>query len=311
MLKEHLINLLKVNRIQDALEQLMSITDGYDDQTSNDLMLLSARFNANNGMYNKGLLTYDQLKLENNKIYHAALNYLNQIASQDYFHELTQEEIDSRSFIEDQKKTKILFIASNPVNTPKFELEKEYLEIRRIFTRQRDQFEVIESFHTTLDQFFNMVRIEQPDILHIAAPSNNKYLVFHRPDDTIRSVPYHFLTSAFSLFQPYVKCVFLNTWCPPVFLKKVSQSLQNAIGSNTLVDDNMSVLFSSGFYTALAQHSTYREAFEIGKEVLGKRDKYLGKEIPFVMFQNGISTEPDDDTPEEFEIEEPEDLRGK
>jgi len=83
MLKEHLINLLKVNRIQDALEQLMSITDGYDDQTSNDLMLLSARFNANNGMYNKGLLTYDQLKLENNKIYHAALNYLNQIASQD------------------------------------------------------------------------------------------------------------------------------------------------------------------------------------------------------------------------------------
>ncbi len=273
-------------------------------------MLLSARFNANHSMYNQGLLTYDQLKLENNKIYHAALNYLNQVASQDYFQDMPQEVIERGLARDKQKIFKILFIASNPVNTPKFELEKEYLEIRRIFNRQRDLFEVVESFHTTLDQFFNMVRIEQPDILHIAAPSNDKYLVFHRTDDTIRSVPYHYLASTFSLFQPYVKCVFVNTWCTPVFLKKISQSLQNAIGSKALVEDDMSVLFSSGFYTALSQNSSFEEAFQIGKEVVEKSEKYAGTEIPFVMFNNGLSTDSRDDTPEEFEIEEPEDLRG-
>lgn len=308
MTKDKLINLLKAGRPAEALDQLIAIAENNDREMYNDLVLLSARLNGNSGMFNKGLLDYDQLKMENNKIFDATIDYIDRIAETEYFQKLSPEELEKKSAARPEKKVKILFVASNPVGTPEFQLEKEYLEIRRIFNRKRNEFEVTESFNTTLDQLFEVVRREKPDILHIAAPSTDRYLILHRPDDTIKSVRYDVLASAFSLFQPYVKFVFLNTFCSKVFLKKVSLPLRYAVGSRKLVDDNMSVLFSGGFYTAVAQGKSLEEAFSVGIEVVKNNEHFAEAEIPFVLYKDGLSNAPNDSTPEDFDFAEPEDI---
>ena len=184
-------------------------------------------------------------------------------------------------------------------------LEKEY---GKRGTKKREKFEVIELFKATIDQLFEVIRMEKPDILHISAPSTDKYLILHRPDDTVRSIPYNLLSSAFTMFQPFVKCVFINTWCPTIFLKRISIPLQCAIGSKSLVDDNMSVLFSSGFYTAIYQGKNFDEAFSTGLDLLKNHKEYSAREIPFVLFKNGFSADSSDKTPEDFDIKEPEEI---
>lgn len=308
MVKEKLISFITAGRVNEALERLMLITRVNDIKLYDDLIQLSARLNANNSLFNQGFLKYDELKLENNKIYSATIDYINEIGSSAYFNNITLEDIELKAGAGNEEKIKILFIGSNPIDTPKFQIEKEYLEIRQIFNKKREKFEVIELFRATIDQLFEVIRLEKPDILHISAPSTDQYLILHRSDDTVRSIPYHLLSSAFTMFQPFVKCVFINTWCSPVFLKRISIPLQCAIGSKSLVDDNMSILFSSGFYTAIYQGKKFDEAFSIGLELLKNHKEYSARKIPFVIFKNGFSGDPADKTPECFDIEEPDEI---
>ena len=207
---------------------------------------------------------------------------------------------------EGMEKVKILFIASNPNGTTEFELEKEFLEIRKVFRRKRHHFEVVECFNTELQEFFDVVAEEKPDILHVAAPSKEEYIVFHKADDTIRAVPYEFLAPAFSMFRDYVKCVFLNTWCSATFLKQVSVSLGTALGSKNLISDTDSILFSSGFYSAIAQGASYEEAFKAGQAILDKglvHDVAKGKET-YTFFENGNNLNPEDQTTADFPMNE-------
>lgn len=218
MLIEQLLNLLKSGKIQETLDYLVAIVKHKDNQMYHDLILLAGRLQANQRMFNLNLIPHEDLMIESNNIFKSALDTIHTASDLGYYIGLELADIKEKNNPTDS--VKILFIASNPVNTPKFQLEKEYLEIRKIFNAKRKNFEVIELFNTTLDGLFEIIRIEKPEILHISAPSNDKYLVLHRSDDTIKSVPYDFLSAAFYMFQPYVKCVFINTWCPPIFLKK-------------------------------------------------------------------------------------------
>lgn len=309
MIREKLFNLLQIGRTNEAIERLLWLSKEHDKSTYNELILLSSRLNANNSMFNMNILSQNDLKLETNKIITSLLNYVDLITSADYVSNINLNDLENGINASTDDKIKILFVASNPIDTGKLELEKEYLEIRRIFNNKRNQFEVIELFNATLDEFFNTVRIEKPDVLHISAPANNDYFTFHRPDQTSRLVPYPFLASAFLLFQPHVKCVFINTWCSPIFLKKISTSLHCAIGCPSMVMDDVSIWFSSSFYTSLAQGNSYEEAFKMGIEILKQQSK--DGNIPFVMFKDGMSNSSDDKTPEDFDYDEIEWLMGR
>ncbi len=319
MIKEKLLNLLQVGRTNDVLERLLWLTNERNPMLYNELILLSSQLNANNSMYNMNIMAHDDLKIETNKIAKSLLSYIEEVANADYVQEMSLSDLENGIHTLSEGKIKILFIASNPIGTSKFQLEKEYLDIRRIFNSKRSKFEVVELFNASIESLFDAVRIEKPDILHLSGPANNDFFYFHRQNDTIRTIPYHFLAPAFSMFQPYVKCVFINTQSSPIFLKKISNGLHFAIGGNNQINDEISILFSNGFYTAVSQGKSYDEAFQVGLETLkskvtadasGLMQRSLyGSNItetpPFVLFKDGISSNPNDQTPEEFEVEDP------
>ncbi|MEL6191794.1 MAG: hypothetical protein AAFR66_07080 [Bacteroidota bacterium] len=313
MLKEKLENFVKANRLEVALDWLQVIAEEKEDKDNRTQVIsLYASLNNNEGRFAKGIIDYDALSLARARVLQAILDIIQDYDKSNYFEELDTEKVTAALTKGGQpsaQKSKILFIASNPIGTTQFEFEKEYLEIRRIFQKQRNQFEVTESFNTTFEQFFEVMKREQPEVLHISAPSTDKYLIFHRKDNTVRSIAYHTLSAVFNMFQPYLKCVFINTRCSDVFLKKVSIPTEIAIGSPVLVNDSAAIAFSSGFYTAIAKGRSYKEAFGPGIEVMKGQDWPENKRIPFVYFEDGVSNLENDQTPDEFTIEEPQEIQ--
>ena len=305
MIKEHLIGLIQSGRLTESISLMISIVREKDDrQIHNDLILLASRVQANHRLLSMNYLQLEEFQQEEIKIHQRLLHCVMEAEEMGFLENIALEDLQKKT---NSEKKKILFIASNPEGTPKFELEKEYLEIRKIFNRKREAFEVIESFDTTFEGFLEAVRIEKPEILHISCPSNNDFMIFHREDNTIRSIPYHILASVFSMFQPFVKCVFINTWCSPVFLKKISAYLNCAIGSSSLVDDSDAILFSSGFYTAISQENSFANAYICGRDTVDSY-KSLDDQKPFCfkLFMNGLGCPPEEDTtPDQFQFSEP------
>lgn len=312
MLKEKLENFVKANRLEVALDWLQVIAEEKEDKDNRTQVIsLYASLNNNEGRFAKGLIDFDALSLARARVLQAILDLIQDYDKNSYFEGLDPEKVERALTKEGQlasEKSKILFIASNPIGTTQFEFEKEYLEIRRIFQRQRNQFEVTESFNTTFEQFFEVMKREKPHVLHISAPSTDKYLIFHRKDNTVRSIAYHTLSAVFDMFQPDLKCVFINTRCSSVFLKKVSIPTEIAIGSPDFIDDSAAIAFSSGFYTAIAKGRSYKEAFGTGIEVMQGQDWPKDKKIPFVYFEDGVSSLENDQTPDEYSFDEPQEI---
>lgn len=303
MIKQKIANLIAASRNDEALRFLLAVTAGKDEALNNQLIILSSQLSSNIRRNNSGLLDYEELKLNENKIATSLLNCLSEIHENGYFEGESIENLTNRieRNLVNKQKTKILFIASNPIGTPKFELEKEYLDVRKIFHDKRNEFELIELFDTKLDGLFAYIQKERPEIIHISAPSTNEFLYLHDEDNSVLEVPYKFLSSAFLMFKDYTNCVFMNTWASPIFLKRISKVLSHSIGSNGLISDENSILFSSGFYTGISLGKNIEESFKLGIEVIEKSEKKsrVGLES-LLLFKNGYCLNQQDDFPESF-----------
>ena len=306
MIKNQLEDLVKIGKSSAAIDKLLAYVGDKDADIRNLLILRASSLNNSQRDFDGGVIDFEDLKREQNQVAKAILAAIDTAAAEGY--------LDTELAVEpnrgDCKPMKILFISANPVGTGPFQFEKEFLDIRKIFSDKRACFEVIELFKTTLESLFDKVRIEKPDILHISCASTDKYLFLQKENDTCRSVPYNMLSAAFQMFQPYVKCIFVNTWCSTTFLKKVSIPLKCAIGSKTLVDDMHCIYFSTGFYTAISKGESFQKAFEFGASILAERKavEKNTKPMSFLMFSNGICSDSTDDTPNDFEIIEPKEI---
>ncbi len=327
MLNDELNRLIAANKASEAISIMTEIINDKDDDMSRDLVLLSARLTVAERSHINGSIKFEEFQTFNTQISNSVLHFIDLAEKEGFF-----KDIKDLASLKEQRvegaKTKMLFVGSLPKDMGlNFQIEREYLEIRKVFNNVRDRFEATEVFNTTLDLLFDTVRKEKPTILHIAAPANNNIIAFHYKNNNQYPIPYEFLASAFIAFQPDTKCVFINTWCSTIFLKKISTFLGCAIGSKIMVDDNDTIIFSSGFYAALAQGKDYRQAFSFGKELLledkkdkpilefdaygkattpkSKKKKETGKpfEMPYVLFINGIAEDPNDTTPDDFPCE--------
>ncbi len=319
MLNEQLKKLIAANKISEAITIMTEIINDKDADMSNALVLLSGRLTIAERSHMGGSIKFEEFQSLMVQISNSALTFIDSASKEGFFDHITDIESLKEKRVEGVK-TKLLFVGSLPKDLElDFQIEREYLEIRKVFNNVREKFEAIEVFNTTLDMLFDTVRKEKPTILHIVAPGSNELIALHRKDNTHHYIDYQFLASSFISFQPDTKCVFLNTWCSPIFLKKISTFIGCAIGSKSMVFDYDSVVFSSGFYAALAQGKDYKQAFYFGKELLLESKKQVAipssygitgakkakkaeapYEIPYVLFINGVAEDPNDATPDDF-----------
>lgn len=294
---------------QEAISQ-MSKWSVRNSDIRNSVIQLSGQFAQANFSFAMGLTDAQAQQATLSKITYALLQLLDRMQAEGLF---SERDLPSEAEIEGPK-TKMLFLGANPMFTGEWEgrghgyhieLEKEYLEIRKIFKNHRNKFSITEELDMTLDAFFEAVHREKPNIVHMSALGGKEGVYFLQKNDrTPHLVPYEFLAPVFRLLKKTVECVFLNTVDSNLFAKVVSRVIPYAIGIRGPVIDPEAISFASGFYAALALEKNYEKAFEAGRNLLANTANTPGwtsSGATFFLYQNGYCAE-DTETRDDFYI---------
>lgn len=319
-------NLVASGKASEAINLIVNQLSKSDKDRYNNVILLSGQIARNHGLFSQGLIKLEEYKLSESQTTRSLLSILDSIESK----EMQAIESDSKEETEVEKKTKLLFLASQPSDMETLQLEKEYLEIRKIFKKFRKSFDVTEEFDVTIDTFFESINEQTPHIIHFSGHSSNDNILLSRKIDRVsHEIPYEFLASSFKLLKDSTELVFINTMGSCLFAKVISRFIPYAIGVKGNVSDIQAISFSSGFYSALAIEKDYEKAFEFGKMLLNpiswtqenlskenesddkilKEDKnsfngYNEDPNIYYLFSNGQSKD-DSDTPEDFYSPQP------
>ena len=298
--------LLGEGKTQEAIGQMARWASGNAD-IQNRIILLSGQFAQANMQFAMGLADAQLNQNTMAKIRFGLLSLLDEMQAAGLFSTGASPSAND----DDAPKSKLLFLASNPVDMATLQLEKEYLEIRKIFKNHRDKFSITEEFDVSLDSFFEAVYREKPHIIHMVGYAEPEGAILsNKVDRSSYLVPFEFLAPAFKMLRGTTECVFFNTGESNLFAKVVSRVIPFAIGIKGVVTDAEAISFSSGFYAALALEKNYAMAFKMGSELLASTPmEDTGKRKPanqpeparFFLYQNGICEE-DTETPEDFYI---------
>ena len=183
----------------------------------------------------------------------------------------------------------ILFLSANPINKAQLELEREVAEIRRrlISAGTYYKFRVIHERETRAAFIASCIMRYNPDIIHFSGHGNIKGEVSFLDDfnQGILASP-KLLSEIFSLASSKTKIVVFNACYSEIQAKEVTKFIDFAIGMNDQIEDEYAILFSSGFYEALAHNKSIDEAFKITKHslrLLGVSDS----SVPKLLLKNG------------------------
>lgn len=328
MTLQELQGLISANKTQEAIAIMAKAIGDKNSQLRDDLVMLSSQISRNETLFMRGLIKTDDYALSGAQSIRAILAILEEVNQAGYLEAMLSDTADADKntpvFVE--KRTKIQFLAANPIDTSKLELEREYIEIRKIFKQHQSEFVLVESFDVTLETFFEAIFQEKAQIVQFSGMADNAGLILNRKDGTCHPISYEYLAATFKLFRNHVECVFINTMYSDVFAKVVSRFIPYVIGIKDMISDVEAITFAGGFYTALAFEKNYLKAFNQGKDLLIQtRMQALKPEIPrsygitntekteaeqmaeinkipYVLFMNGIAADENDTTPDDFPV---------
>jgi Effector-associated domain 11 len=328
MTLQELQGLISANKTQEAIAIMAKAIGDKNTQLRDDLVMLSSQISRNETLFMRGLVKTDDYVMAGAQSIRAILAILEEVSLSGYLENLPSDnaEVDQNAPVFVEKRTKIQFLAANPIDTSKLELEREYIEIRKIFKPHQSEFVLVEAFDATLESFFEAIFQEKAQIVQFSGMAEENGLILNRKDGTCHPVSYEYLAATFKLFRNHVECVFINTMYSDVFAKVVSRFIPYAIGIKDMISDIEAITFAGGFYTALAFEKNYLKAFNQGKDLLIQtRMQSLNAEIPrsygitnttqtdaekmddlqkipYVLFMNGIAADENDNTPDDFPL---------
>lgn len=336
MLQE-LKGLIAANKTREAIAKMAQIIGDKDADLLNNIIMISAQMSSNESLFSMRLIGVEEYNKTTAMTMRGILATLDELAQSAYFDAISDVEKPTNTVIKIDNRIKIQFLGSNPSNLTRLQLEREYIEIRKIFKHHQEKFALTEEFDVTLDSFFEAIYLQKAKIIHFAGYSEEGFLILNRKNGGYQCVSFEYLAATFKLFRDYVECVFINAMYSDIFAKVVSRFIPNVIGIKGMIMDRDAITFASGFYTAVSFEKDYAKAFIKAKDFLisermnaltplpdahiptsygiGKGAKKMTKEetekvreaeiediknIPYVMFSNGEPIHENDTTPDDF-----------
>lgn len=262
MEKQKILNAISLGETKTALELLFQ-TVSSKHENYHELLLLSARFHANESLFRSGLLEADDYSMEVNKLNNGLIGYVNALSTVTAVHKNA----------DDSETIKLLFLASQPRNTLKLKIEEEYLEIRKSVKRKPIKFEIAEELDVTLESFFNELKKERPAMLQFSGHGTKESIIFSKTEATGQwhEVPWEYLMPPFNLIADSLECIFMHTLFSDDTARKLSKFIPCTIGVKGVLIEEDAIKFPSAFYASLAANHDYKSAFDVASEVLSSR----------------------------------------
>lgn len=317
--------LIANGRLVDAINELrrsVQEKSEYED-FDNELILLYLRSNIAEKDYTKGIISFGEKNLIDNQNALAVLELINRLSefqigakiklfpenkidrigrkvvvddiSGDSIGEnqIIDKKIDSNTIeqlIQSQNKIKVLFIASNPLDTSRLRLEKEMRDIDLELSRSkyRDKFEFSKYMDARLDDMLNILLENPPHFIHFAGHGTNDGIAL-MDDKTENShiVKNQSLARLFKLFSNDIACVFLNSCYSKLQGQEIVKFIPNVIGMGKGVPDTTAIVFAKAFYKSIGAGKEIDFAFEFAKVSIGLYNE-SGEEIPEHLTKHDI-----------------------
>lgn len=282
-MKNQIQRLISENKIKDALDVFMSwAVEKKDGQLQSNLILIQSKLARLKQQENLGIIQFSDSLREQAIITNSILDFLSQMKDSG----TTTGDVPPIS-IEDHRKT-ILFLASNPTQTAKLQLEKEYVRISIGIQESKKDLKLVSEWAIKPGDLQQAILKHRPNIIHFSGhgtaesvdkdSESDRDLGFTNEDKSGIIVqdssgkPVLVNTSALaSLFRTMkmldgmdIEVVILNACHQELQAKAIAQFVPFVIGTNDAIDDNAAIEFSTGFYRGFsAVGSTVEFAFQL------------------------------------------------
>ncbi|MEI6063974.1 MAG: AAA-like domain-containing protein [Pseudanabaena sp. ELA748] len=172
-------------------------------------------------------------------------------------------------------QTKVLLLSANPSNTDRLRVEAEFREIEECHQKSnlRDRFAIVSKGAVRIDDLQPILLQEVPRVVHFSghgAAANG--LVLEHDDGSWQLAPTDALADLFRILQNGIDCVVLNACFSQVQAEAIARYVPYVLGMNQAIGDLAAIEFAKGFYGALFEGRSVKEAFELGKNLIALKN---------------------------------------
>jgi len=179
------------------------------------------------------------------------------------------ESLFDNSLKRQANQQKILFLASNPIDTDRLRLGKELQEIEESLERskERDKFDLTAKHAVTLEVLFRSLLKENPNIIHFSGHGDCDGLALENENGSKYLVDGETLANLFKEFD-HIECVVLNACFSNSQAEAIARHIPYIIGMSKEIDDKVAIKFSARFYDALGNGESIKKSYYLAVSAL-------------------------------------------
>ena len=166
-----------------------------------------------------------------------------------------------------KSKIKILFLAANPLETPRLRLDRQLrvIDEKLRLGELRDKFDLRQYWAVRVSDLQGYLLRHQPDIVHFTGHgSQSSGIILEDDREKSHSVSIRALSTLFSLLKDNIRCVVLNGSYTERQAKAIAEHIECVIGMSDAIGDLAAITFAAGFYQALGFGRDVKSAFKLG-----------------------------------------------
>ncbi len=160
----------------------------------------------------------------------------------------------------------ILFLAANPINTPRLRLENEKRRIDEVLrmSKFRDNFNFVPVTAARFEDFRRAMLEHNPEIVHFCGHSSVQDGISLEDDNGyLQNLSSDSLSLFFQLFKDKVECVVLNACYTEAQARGIAKFIPYVIGMQSAIEDSHAIEFAKVFYEALGAGRSYEFSQEM------------------------------------------------
>lgn len=198
-------------------------------------------------------------------------------------HNLTSER-------KNMNKIKILFLAANPDNTVKLNLDNEFRDIKEKIklSPNRDSFDIIHQPALRINDLQAALLEHNPNIVHFSGHGNNAgKIILENNQGCSEAVNPTALAELFEILSGKIRCIVLNACFSEPQAQAISQHIDCVVGMSDSISDSAAIDFAWSFYQSLANDQDIHTSFRLGCNQLSFHN-ISEKNVPQLLSKPGV-----------------------
>lgn len=161
--------------------------------------------------------------------------------------------------------SRLLFLASNPVNTARIRFDLEARAIADALRHLEKQRRLIieQKFALSVDDLSRVLQEHSPHFVHIACPgSDDSIILENSKGDCGAGVPLEVVAKIIGLFEGALRCVVFTSGIAQPVAQDLIENIDCVISLDSQIADESVISFGAAFYEALGNGLDVRHAFD-------------------------------------------------